>query len=43
MVIYQNGLVTIWQFGNEFPVYRGDKLIRTCPSIGMAREVASGL
>lgn len=27
----------------EYAVYAGDKLIRTCPSIGMAREVAAGL
>lgn len=26
----------------EFYVYVGEKLIRVCPSIGMAREVASG-
>lgn len=25
----------------EFYVYRGDTLIRVCPSIGMAREVAA--
>lgn len=29
--------------GNEFYVYLGDKLIRVCPSIGMAREVRAGL
>lgn len=28
---------------SEFYVYSGQKLIRVCPSIGMAREVASGL
>lgn len=27
----------------EFYVYQGDKLIRVCPSIGMAREVAAAL
>lgn len=27
----------------EFYVYCGDKLIRVCPSIGMAREVAASL
>ena len=27
----------------EFYVYIGDKLIRVCPSIGMAREVAASL
>lgn len=28
---------------SEFYVYRGDTLVRVCPSIGMAREVAAGL
>lgn len=28
--------------GYEYAVYVGDKLIRTCPSLGMAREVAAG-
>ena len=27
----------------EYYVYRGDTLVRVCPSIGMAREVAAGL
>jgi hypothetical protein len=27
----------------EFYVYRGDVLVRVCPSIGMAREVAASL
>lgn len=27
----------------EFTVYVGNKLIRTCPSLGMAQEVAAGL
>ena len=26
----------------EYYVYLGDKLIRVCPSMGMAREVAAG-
>lgn len=26
----------------EYFVYVGDKLIRVCPSLGMAREVAAG-
>lgn len=30
-------------YGSDFYVYRGDTLIRVCPSIGMAREVAAGL
>lgn len=29
-------------YGSDFYVYLGDKLIRVCPSIGMAREVAAG-
>ena len=28
--------------GSDFYVYRGDKLVRVCPSLGMAREVAAG-
>ncbi len=27
----------------EFAVYAGSKLIRTVPSIGMAREIAAGV
>lgn len=27
----------------EYYVYQGEKLIRVCPSEGMAREVAAGL
>jgi hypothetical protein len=30
-------------YGSDFYVYRGATLIRVCPSIGMAREVAAGL
>jgi hypothetical protein len=30
-------------YGDDFYVYSGEKLIRVCPSLGMAREVASGL
>lgn len=29
-------------YGTDFYVYAGDKLLRVCPSIGMAREVAAG-
>jgi hypothetical protein len=35
-----------WQSASgtdEYAVYVGDKLVRVCPSIGMAREVAAGL
>jgi hypothetical protein len=27
----------------EYYVYQGDKLVRVCPSLGMAQEVAAGL
>lgn len=27
----------------EFYIYSGDTLVRVCPSIGMAREIAAGL
>lgn len=30
-------------YGSDFYVYHGDKLIRVCLSLGMAREVAAGL
>lgn len=30
-------------YGSDFYVYSGEKLIRVCPSIGMAREVAASL
>jgi hypothetical protein len=29
-------------YGLDYYVYSGDTLIRVCPSIGMAREVAAG-
>ncbi len=29
-------------YGFDYYVYKGEKLIRVCPSIGMAREVAAG-
>jgi hypothetical protein len=36
--------VECWLVAGEFYVYGpGEKLVRVCPSIGMAREVASGL
>lgn len=44
--VYQQGNVEIVavreSYGEDFYVYIGDKLIRTCPSEGMAREVAAG-
>lgn len=46
-LIHQNGQTAIWEvteaYGSDFYVYSGDKLVRVCPSIGMAREVAAGL
>lgn len=30
-------------YGTDFYVYLGLKLVRVCPSEGMAREVAAGL
>jgi hypothetical protein len=35
--------IACFQVGNEFFLYAGVKLVRVCPSIGMAREVASSL
>ena len=32
-----------WPVEHEYFVYRGEKLIRVCPSEGMAREIAAGL
>ena len=29
-------------YGTDYYVYRGDTLLRVCPSIGMARAVAAG-
>lgn len=30
-------------YGSDFYVYRGETLVRVCPSLSMAREVAAGL
>lgn len=30
-------------YGSDFYVYAGENLVRVCPSIGMAREIAAGL
>ena len=44
-LVYANGDVEIWEvsesYGSDFYVYRGSKLVRVCPSIGMAREIAA--
>ena len=46
-LVSQEGRVAIWEVaeahGADFYVYSGSKLVRVCPSIGMAREVAAGL
>lgn len=46
-LISQNGQIAIWEVteahGSDFYVYDGVKLVRVCPSIGMAQEVAAGL
>jgi hypothetical protein len=45
-IVSQSGNVAIWEvsesYGSDFYVYVGDKLIRVCPSLGMAREIAAG-
>jgi hypothetical protein len=30
-------------YGSDFYVYAGDRLVRVCPSLAMAREVAAGV
>lgn len=30
-------------YGFDFYVYQGERLVRVCPSLGMAHEVAAGL
>lgn len=44
--VYEEGAVTIWSVtedhGTDFYVYDGATLLRVCPSLGMAREVAAG-
>lgn len=42
-MIQKTGSVAIWEVDDEFYVYDGDRLVRVCPSIGMAREVAAGV
>lgn len=46
----KSGNVEVWQvwedYGHgpvdEYYVYEGDRLVRVCPSLGMANEVAAG-
>lgn len=46
-LIFKSGAAEIWEvnerYGSDFYVYAGSKLVRVCPSIGMAHEVAAGL
>jgi hypothetical protein len=42
-VILETARASIYLMGGEYYVYGGKKLVRVCPSVGMAREVASGL
>lgn len=45
-IIYKSGSVSIMEIRDtdvsEYFVYAGDKLLRVCPSIGMAHEIAAG-
>lgn len=44
-LVAKSGQIAIWEitesYGSDFYVYVGDKLIRVCPSLGMARDVAA--
>ena len=44
-LVYKTSRVEIWEvtesYGPDFYVYINGKHVRTCPSIGMAREVAA--
>ncbi len=44
-LILKTARTEIWQDPRlgEFYLYCGVKLVRVCPSIGMAREIAAGL
>lgn len=46
-LIAKHGKVAIWEieesYGSDFYVYDGETLVRVCPSIGMAREIAAGI
>lgn len=43
-LVYQDGHLEIWHERREdvFYAYAADKLIRVCPSLGMAHEVLAG-
>lgn len=44
-LVSKNGQIAIWEipesYGSDFYVYAGEKLIRVCPSLGMASDVAA--
>lgn len=44
-IVHKTATVEIWEvsesYGSDFYVYRAGKLVRVCPSLGMAREVAA--
>lgn len=44
-LVYTFKAVEIWEvmeaYGSDFYVYRAGSLVRVCPSLGMAREVAA--
>jgi hypothetical protein len=42
-LIGERAASSIVPMDGEFYVYQGSKLVRVCPSIGIAREVAAGL
>jgi len=43
-LVHQTARTQIWHDvqGNEYYAYAGDKLVRVCPSLGMAHEVLAG-
>ncbi|MDB5707838.1 MAG: hypothetical protein JWN66_4954 [Sphingomonas bacterium] len=41
--VFIHGQIACYLADGEYYVYAGVKLIRVCPSIGMAREVAASL
>lgn len=41
--VLARGSVSVWDVAGEFYVYAGVKLVRVCPSIGMAHEIVAGL
>jgi hypothetical protein len=43
-LVFNSGTTEVWRdtARDEFYAYAGDKLVRVCPSLGMAREVLAG-